>query len=166
MLVALPKALIALLIATPQSIGYASAAPPHITTRMAQAVLTTLKGVCLPALRGVALADAARSAGFNATGGGWALSVGRERIELHKLNAARNICKAVLYYRLGGGPVIEETIDNWAKTRTPPLALVGGNNSTKRHNRIAFRWVNHSEKGMETVVLEEQRKPQADVSVR
>jgi hypothetical protein len=122
-----------------------------------QVVVATLQDVCLPVLRGVALAPAAMSSGFAERDGQWTLETAdKSQVVLEPPDLANpHVCAATIALAPGDVGPIGPSVAAWATAQSPPLRPVKSDvvAASGAFRRITWSWSGRTAAGVEGVVL-------------
>lgn len=104
----------------------AIAATPTPDGKGSDAVMTTVKDVCLPLLKGAQIASVAKTAGLKNGRDGWVLPIaGKRRIEIEPPDGPNpHVCSATVIHAPGADDQIVKALTGWAASQTPGLQPV------------------------------------------
>jgi len=101
----------------------AIAAPPAPDGKSPDAVMTTVKDVCLPLLKGTPIAAVAKTTGLKNGRDGWVLPIaGKRHIEIDPPDGPNpHVCSATVIHAPGEDDSILKALTGWVASQTPAL---------------------------------------------
>lgn len=126
-------ALVGAVAASPVYAAAATPSPEPATTGAdpgavlaAGAAVMVMQRVCLPVIGGAGFEGVVRSAGLENRHGQWVYPIDRrQRIEVSTPDPSNpHVCNATIIHDVGAQPAIRQALDNWARSRTPPLQAI------------------------------------------
>jgi hypothetical protein len=144
----------------------AAPAPTLPTTGDGAAVLSVLEQICVPAVRGQALDQLARSAGFknNKRDGTWTKPLGADRaytITLLSQGANKDVCQAEIHFAVGQEAPIVSALNVWSFLHQPELILQANYVAVDADGvqRVRKSWENLEAHSSTAVNFTTERKP-------
>lgn len=138
-----------------------AAVPAQPPSNAAVATAAVLQKVCLPLIQGQRLKDVAPSVGLRKDHGAWVLRIDRDRrVKVTPPDPTNpHVCQATIVHGLGAGPTIRAAVDEWARSRTPPLTpgKVDSISTGPQYQHTTSTWDGQASDGTIGVVLSEEK---------